>query len=176
MPILPTGKSAGFSLVELIVVLALIGLAVGLIAPRLGQSDILVLKSDARRLVAVLNYARRGAVIRGQAMRALLLPPPENEEEAPPTDEASAAAQPEKSNELRWQSHEARLEWKTAPEKPTGGLSGKETADGDGFEFYFYPEGGSSGGELWLKHAGHQALLRVHPLTGQVGIDFEAEK
>jgi general secretion pathway protein H len=40
------------------------------------------------------------------------------------------------------------------------------------YRFTFYPEGGSSGGELILSYKGQRAKIKVNPLTGKVATEF----
>lgn len=72
-PTSTTNSSAGFSLIELLVVLLLLGLAYGLAAPSLSRviagNDV---RLAARELAAALNEARAGALTSGRERRFVL--------------------------------------------------------------------------------------------------------
>lgn len=56
----------GFTLLELMIVLALIALASAMVVPRLYHNEALTIKADARQIIAMLKHARRLAMLRGQ--------------------------------------------------------------------------------------------------------------
>ncbi|TMA69075.1 MAG: type II secretion system protein GspH [Deltaproteobacteria bacterium] len=62
----------GFTLLELVVTLAVIALAAGLVLPRLGDARGLELGAAARRLADTLAYARDRAILGGRPMRLVL--------------------------------------------------------------------------------------------------------
>jgi general secretion pathway protein H len=61
--------SRGFTLLELVVVLALIGLIATLVAPRLGVLSGVALDTSARRLATRIRFLREEAALRGRWVR-----------------------------------------------------------------------------------------------------------
>lgn len=113
---------SGFSMLELLVVMAIIGMAAALVIPRLGSSEVTILKAQVREAVAVLRYARRSAIVEGK-------------------------------------------------QKVANFSQGKKAENADNqavYKIIFYPEGGSSGGEIILKHLEHKAKISVNPITGKI--------
>lgn len=62
----PRSRSGGFTLIEILVVLAIVGIALGMIAVNLSRDTAAVLEDDARRLALVLQYAHDEAVTAGR--------------------------------------------------------------------------------------------------------------
>jgi len=137
----------GFTLLELLIVLAIIGMATALVIPRIGTSEMTFLKVQVREAVSVLRYARRAAIIEGQQKTVIF-------------SEGHQAA------------HQA-----TMIKTPTNWVSRGVTLQGDGqvfdgdktvYKMTFYPEGGSTGGELSLSYFEHTAKITVNPITGKI--------
>ena len=66
------GADRGFTLLEVVVTLAVIALAATLVLPRLGDARGLALGATARRLADTLAYARDRAILGGRPMRLVL--------------------------------------------------------------------------------------------------------
>jgi general secretion pathway protein H len=146
--------NAGFSLLELILVMVIIGMTVAVVIPRLSSSEVTFLKAQVREAVAVLNYARRSAIVEGKQKAASFYEGKEN------TDSKTSKTEPGK-----WTSRGATLQW--------GGNYLSEEEDNDEeqsqtFEIIFYPEGGSSGGAIVLTYKYHKAKITVSPITGKI--------
>ena len=71
MPILSVGKRRGFTLLELLVVMAIIGMTAALVIPRISSAEVTLLKAQVREAVAVLKYARRSAIVEGKQKIAI---------------------------------------------------------------------------------------------------------
>ena len=147
MPILLVGKvinqlkvgkkrESGFTLLELLIVMAIIAMAAAVVMTRLnGTSELTYLKAEVRKTIAKLNYNRRIAIFEGKEKLVIF--------------QKINQMGSENSNRIIW-------EWN---EK----FSNK--AD---YKITFYPEGGSSGGELSLSYLGHKAKIIVNPITGKI--------
>ena len=68
MPTSAPGRSdlSGFTLIEMMVVLLVVGISLGLVTPHFMKSDEEVLQEEAVRLVALMEYAADSAGARGQ--------------------------------------------------------------------------------------------------------------
>lgn len=139
----------GFTLLELLVVMTLIGIAALLVVPRVGGGQMVQLQSQVREVVALLNYARRSAIIEGKIKTVIL---------TPGSAEQTAPIQPN-----AWTSRGTKLAWsEKTKDRPK-----------DRFELTFYPEGGSDGGELLVTlDDKFKMKITVHPITGKVKADF----
>ena len=63
----PAGRQAGFTLIELVIVLAIVGLALAMAAPRVAKNLTgLTLKTESRRVAGMLRTARSLAVNTGR--------------------------------------------------------------------------------------------------------------
>jgi len=142
-------RSMGFTLLELLVVMTLLGIAALLVVPRVGGGQMVQLQAQVREVVALLNYARRSAIIDGK-MQTILMQPGD-------------AEHPVSIQNNTWTSRGAKLAWS---EKTTGRPK-------DRFEITFYPEGGSDGGELIITQEDKFKMkITVHPITGKIIADF----
>lgn len=152
-------KQQGFTLIELIVVLAILGLASAMIVPRISNNELALLKTEMREVVSVLNYSRRTAVIRGIPMEAAFHAVPKKQENAPATDK-----QPKKID--GWVSKGASIRW-------GGDMENKPDEENGAKIIMFYPEGSASGGELILQRGEFIAKISVNPITGKIKATLE---
>jgi len=119
----------GFTLLELIVVLFLIGLILALVAPRINTGlATITLKSSARRIVSRLAYARYQAIVKRVPYQVIFDQERESyylqEGERSPSEEGTPPAE-----EIKLP---AGLRWR------------------EGTSVIFYPNGSSSGGKIVL--------------------------
>ena len=135
--------SVGFTLLELLIVLAIVALAAALVAPRIGSGGAVLFKAQLREAVGALNYARRSAIVNGRPVEANF------------QNVAKGAA----GGPNRWVSRGATVSVAEGPPLAEG-----ESA----FTVVFFPEGGSSGGRFTLRHEGYEAEIRVDAVTGRV--------
>lgn len=143
----------GFTLLEILLVVSIIGLTALLIIPSMDMGQTTVLKAQVREAVAILNHARRSAIIHSRPMIASF--------------SLSSTAQ---STPGQWVSRGATVEW--------GKQDKKESVTEASHEITFYPEGGSSGGEFSLVQDDYKITITVNPLTGKVetkSVDEENE-
>ncbi|MCK5717698.1 MAG: prepilin-type N-terminal cleavage/methylation domain-containing protein [Thiomargarita sp.] len=121
MQIFSIGKThnnnAGFSLLELLVVLVMIGMLVTLVVPQMSSSDQTIFKTQVRKVITLLKATRRSAVVNGTERIAVF---------------------------------------------------SKGDTDLYNIKITFYPEGGSSGGEIIVKHLKYRAKITISPITGKI--------
>lgn len=159
MPILSIGTAVarvpnfnnGFTLLELLTVMAIIAMMAALVIPHIGSGQVSVLKAQVREAVAVLNYARRSAIVEGQAKTTVFYKKNQDSKTSDPVEKKIVPGQ--------WVSRGARLQWGNEQPQAEQEASQKIT---------FYPEGGSSGGEFILSHQEFKAKITVNPLTGTI--------
>ncbi len=141
MPCRPHGNSGGFTLVELLVVLAIVGLALGIAVPLLGKRlPNVALAAGAGELRGVLRAARAAAIAEGRPIAFL-------------GDPAGGYWLDRRHYRLGSASDPAnRLRIVTA------GAS----------RISFLPSGGSSGGRILVEGTGGRRELAIEPITGRV--------
>lgn len=141
----------GFTLLELLLVLTIIGMASILVVPNVGNLDSRSFAVQVRQAHSLLNHARRDAVVRGQpsSIRFIVTDNSENcEDLASPTLVGS------------WESEEISLRFEDSAHI--------ETNVDECLEITFYPEGGSTGGTLHLGQGEQEARLLIDPFSGRV--------
>ncbi|KHD06042.1 hypothetical protein PN36_30955 [Candidatus Thiomargarita nelsonii] len=114
-------------------VMAIIAMAVGVVIPRIGSSEVTFLKAQVREAVAKLRYTRRTALVEGKQKVATF-----NQNQ------------------------------KKEGEEGEEGEQGEIGEQGEVYKVTFYPEGGSSGGEIILTHLDYKAKITVNPITGKI--------
>lgn len=139
----------GFTLIELIVVMAIIATAVALVVPQLSSGEGVKLEAQVRDLMAVLNHARRASIIEGKSKTILL-------------QHGSDASRP-KLTQLpdRWESRGAKLKW------------AKDNEFLGTLKVIFYPTGGCSGGTLLMTQYGIQARIEINSMTGKMQVEYD---
>jgi len=141
-------SSTGFTLFEILLVVAIIGLTTALIIPRMDMGQTALLKAQVRDAVAILNHARRSAIIHSRPMVA-----------------SFSTSSDTQSTPGQWVSRGASLEW--------GQQEGEDKDNTETVhEIVFYPEGGSSGGEFSIVQDDYKVTIIVNPLTGRVETKF----
>ncbi len=152
------GREAGFTLLEILLVLSIIGLAGALLVPRLGGLDDRGFNIEVREAAGLLNNARRNAIVSGNPATVSFVP----ETSGAPFDyhppAFSAGVFEARGIELHFQDS-----------------TGEREAVREPLEITFFPEGGSTGGDLLLLRDGRHAAIAVDPVTGRLRMDYDAE-
>ncbi|MDM8569705.1 prepilin-type N-terminal cleavage/methylation domain-containing protein [Thiotrichales bacterium HSG1] len=166
MPILLTGrkiKPAGFTLLELIIVMVIIGMMAMLVIPNIGSSQGAILKAQAREAMAMLKYARRSATIEGKQKSIIL-------------KEGNESAQKINPDSGIWTSRGVSLQVGKSDDDKSEKNDDKSEKNSekinDNIKITFYPEGGSSGGQITLTFHNHTAKIEINPLTGKIKSDI----
>jgi general secretion pathway protein H len=154
-----TKPVAGFTLLELILVLLILGLASALIAPNLSGSESRNFNAQVREATSLLNYARRIAVVKGLPGKAVFHTTADSayDSDSLPARSATTAS---------WTSRGIELEYRDSTHQLVDAA--------DVVEVIFYPEGGSTGGEITLRQGSRQAVLRIDPFSGRVSTQLNA--
>ncbi len=148
-------SSSGFTLLELLIVLAILGLAAGFAAPRLISRDSATVKVQARRIVAALKYARRIAIIEGKPKKFTL------QQIRTPDQE------PSRKFQVSWMNRGSDLVAGHQGTEPQD-LSHRAALDKD--SILFFPDGSSTGGKLRLGDQQHRLIIEINPLDGTVKV------
>ena len=146
----------GFTLLELLLVLGIVAMMASLIGPGLNSLDSPGFNAQIREASALLNYARRRAVVEGQTLTIEFVPM--NVTDVPDSDSRGVVAG-------RWHSSDIEL-WFA----PTAQSSRRQDSL---LQVAFFPEGGSTGGELTFYQGERQRVLMVDPFSGRVSAQHE---
>jgi len=147
----PHISGRGFSLIEMVLVLALIGIITALIAPGLVNNFTSVrLKTSAQKTVAIITYTRNQAVFKkkfvwllfDRKMNRVAVIDPTGEGKAVNISSAAASDAFSPSTKAYFYPEDVLIEKLV--------IGGKEVSDPQGV-FIFYPNGSSSGGEIGLR-------------------------
>ncbi|HJX32032.1 MAG TPA: prepilin-type N-terminal cleavage/methylation domain-containing protein [Thermodesulfobacteriota bacterium] len=158
-------SGTGFSLIEMVLVLALIGIITALIAPGLINSLTGArLKTSAQKTVAIINYTRNQAVLKkkfvwllfDRKMNRVAVMDPTEEGKAVNISSAAAADAFSPSTKVYSYPEDVLIEKLV--------IGRKEVSDPQGV-FIFYPNGSSSGGEIGLRAKNARSyFITIDPL------------
>lgn len=153
-----TGRrsNSGFTLLEILLVLAIIGMASILIVPNVGSLESRSFSAQVRQASSLLNYARRIAVVRGMPSAATFYYGGED-------SDADELPQPARNSVGNWESAGASIRYETS--------SSQRIDIEDKLEIVFYPEGGSTGGRILLAQDEQRATIHVDPFSGRVTVE-----
>ena len=152
----PRGRrQAGFTLLELLIVLSIIAIGSALVIPSITSTDDNAFRAQVRQAQAALNHARRVAIVRSTEQTATFrsLDP-----DAPPREQAAPAAG--KAPGPHWESEEIALRFRATLEE--------YAEEVDEAEVTFFPQGGSTGGILTFRQNDLRARIRIDPITGRI--------
>ncbi|MCU7831603.1 MAG: prepilin-type N-terminal cleavage/methylation domain-containing protein [gamma proteobacterium symbiont of Lucinoma myriamae] len=141
--------SNGFTLMELMIVMAIIALASAVIIPRIGSNDGKLYRTQLQTLTVALNYNRRSAVVMNRPFEITLFPFTENNDS---TDKLKKGDWASQGADIQWQSDTQKLQNKV-------------------FTIKYFPQGGATGGTIRLQHGRFIARLFIDGITGKVTIE-----
>jgi len=149
-------NQSGFTLLELLVVLVLLGIIAVLVAPGLGGSlDNAKLKTASRELLAALRVQRSAAITQGKIITLSFT-----------RDEPSYRI----DGELVILAAGLSVVYQAATGTTSDGGLGQQLPDGGNNHLVFYPDGSSSGALLQLRLGEGLRYIRVDWLTGAVSL------
>ena len=149
-------KNAGFTILEILLVLSIIGFVSVLIFPNVGNLESRTFNSQLRQIVSLLNFAKRTAVIEGR--------PASVEIYAVPISELEISQSPASVGYWEFSYGSIRFEESTDVEYEIE----------DKIEVFFYPEGGSTGGTIFLSFEERERLIQINPFSGEIKIKNES--
>jgi type II secretion system protein H len=175
----------GFTLIELILVLVIIGFITSLVAPAITSSTGLRLKTTVRRLAAGLRFARSQAVITGNTYQvifdvengAMAIEPVAQETPYALREQEEGSGDTGEEEQRALQRRQEKKIY-TVPEGITLAkvlLDGEEVSEGQAW-LEFYPNGSCSGGDVFVMDATERTYrIGLEFLTGIVTIREEEE-
>ena len=143
-------KISGFTLLETLLVLAIIALGASLLLPNFDVLESRDFSVQVRDAVSQLNFARRSAVINGRTSIVLLAG--QTNTNFPNTEDDMVA---------RWVSDDIGLKFFDSTDREI-------ISETNSFEVSFYPEGGSSGGTLIFFQSEQAAKIFIDPFSGRI--------
>jgi prepilin-type N-terminal cleavage/methylation domain-containing protein len=158
-------RVGGFTLLELLVVLTIVGVAFSLVLPALGSGlSHWQLQGAVREVATILKFTRNQAVERRMSLQVIL----DRARGVYWLDNAEAPvlSDPEQAVEKGIRLYAL----------PTGVRFGEVTTadpvvEGDRIGIFFFPRGNSTGGEVQLHDPkGRTYWVRVEPLTGRASV------
>jgi len=150
-------RQYGFTLLELMVVMAIMALLSAVLIPRMGHNDNKLFQAQLRTLANTLNYNRRNAVIMKRPYTMIVFPyiDSENKKQAI-----------QKKNKGDWTSQSADIQWQ----------SGTTILNNKRFKINYFPQGGATGGIIRLRQGRFIAHLTIDGITGKVTIKESNEE
>lgn len=144
-------RQAGFTLLEILLVLTIIGMAGVLIAPNIGSLESRTFSAQVRGAHSLLNYARRMAVVQGQPVTASFIV------NTGKSTRDKIVANPDTDE---WISDDIAVRFIDSTDK--------EVDIEDRLNVVFFPEGGSTGGILFFSQNDDEAAIAIDPFTGRI--------
>ena len=154
----------GFTLLELLIVLAIIALASIVVIPSITRTESNLLVAQVRQTASVFKYARRIAIVEGAPQVATLfqIPPDDTDYRELKEEVVQRATIPLLEN------YDAKISYQADINEDAEVL--------DIIELVFFPQGGSTGGILNFSLEDLDASIRVDPITGKINIRYPGEE
>lgn len=154
---------AGFTLLEILLVLTIIGMASILVVPNITSLESRTFDAQIRQANSLLNYARRMAVVKGQpTVASFIISAGESSAEQTVENENTDSQRSTPIGE--WFSEGLQLSYRDSADR-------KVEID-ERIDITFYPEGGSTGGTLLISLAeasiGEPFAIEIDPFTGRI--------
>ncbi len=149
-------KHAGFTLLEILLVISIIGLVSILVLPSIGDIEFRTFNSQVREAASLLRFAKRTAVVQGSPASIEIYAVPSSELETLPSPTSVGYWEFSYGDLIFEESTEVTYE---VEEK---------------IEIVFYPEGGSTGGVISLIFEERKSKIRIDPFSGRVKIENES--
>lgn len=149
-------KHRGFTLLELMIVLAILAMGSALLIPNLGGMSGRTFNAQVREATALLNYTRRNAVVLGQPATASFYASNNDEDEQSEIE----AARSDLGRDDTWTARGLELYYRDSTDQTV--------LVEDNIEVTFFPEGGSTGGALVLSLEEREAIITIDPFSGKV--------
>lgn len=140
-------------------VLAIVAMASLVVFPNIGGLETRTFNARVREAHTLLNLARRTAVVSGQPSIASFSVVSAEEQEQPVSSSFSVG---------QWDGTGIELTFQDSADQ--------EIEVQDLLEITFYPEGGSTGGNLMLVYQDRLASIVINPFTGRVETEFLDER
>ena len=163
-PTLVAKRQRGFTLLELMVVLAVMLIAVGLVIPNLATTGTSAFNAEVRQAVAILKYARRVSIVESTPQTAHF-------HALNPRDKDYAEQRAKLQAERRstdWISDKLSLQFQSD--------LNQRSEKRDEIAIEFFPQGGSTGGVLAFNRDEMRAMVRVDPITGRISAAYNGEE
>lgn len=154
-----SSSARGFTLLELVIVLAILAMGSVLVIPNLSGMSARTFNAQVREAHSLLNYARRTAVVTGQSATARFLPDLRDEQALLDASAADTARSRLGADEV-WTARDLTLSYRDSTQQVT---PVEEYID-----ITFFPEGGSTGGALILAQNAREVIISIDPFSGKV--------
>ena len=172
-------SQAGFTLLEILLVLTIIGMASILVVPNITNLESRNFDAQIRQANSLLNYARRIAVVKGQpAVASFIINLDENGDSIADRGRNKGGNRSSRDSEHQgdhsfnrritpvgeWHSGDIQIRYRDS--------SDREVEVEDRINITFYPEGGSTGGTLFISLADasddESIAIEIDPFTGRI--------
>lgn len=145
--------------------LAILAMGSMLVVPGLTGMDTRTFNAQVREASSLLNYARRTAVVTGRpAVASFRSQPDEAEAEESADIRTSEAARSTLGPDAPWSSRGVEIAYRDSTQQ--------RVEVEDVIDITFFPEGGSTGGELILTLDDREAVIVIDPFSGRVRMEL----
>lgn len=153
----PFSKGAGFTLLELLIVLAIMAMGSIIVLPNITGITGRTFNAQVRDAVNLLNYERRTAVVSGQLAKAVFV------SSVSQYDETAQSALELSEQDQIWRSPQISLFYRDSTDRVSD-VSPR-------IEVSFFPEGGSTGGAIIFSQDDREAIVTIDPFSGRVRLE-----